>query len=290
MSSVGRPHMAQPTPAAVTELRLSDRYFRAVTCQEGAFVLIRRMSEDVFLRMWAESDAPVYEPAESDEVQLIDAAKASSPEAWAKIYVSNYRPVYRYIRARIFDDQTAQDLTASVFVEAITSIRSYSYRGRPLLAWLCRLARNIVADHRARLARERASGEKRVVGIPQAIVRGLASRFRRDDGDIDSVSVALVAQPHTEPSTVAERLDLRDAIKSLTRDQREVIILRYHVGLSTHEISRVMGRAPSAVYSLAARALLTLKRRLGDEALAEERRIPTRQTDSQGTDRTVGWE
>jgi RNA polymerase sigma-70 factor (ECF subfamily) len=248
------------------------------------------MREDVFLRIRPESDAPVYEPAESDEAQLIDAAKASSSEAWAKIYAGNYRPVYRYIRARIFDDETAEDLAASVFVEAMTSIRSYSYRGRPLLAWLYRLARNIVADHRARLARERANGEKRVAGIPRAIVRGLASRLRRDDGDIDSVNVALVAQSQTDPSTVAERLDLRDAIKSLTRDQREVIILRYHVGLSTHEIARVMGRAPSAVYSLAARALITLKRRLGDETAAEERRIPTRQTDSQGADRTGGWE
>ena len=282
--------MAQRTPVAVTELRLSDPYFRAVTCQEGAGVLIRRMREDVFLRIRAESDAPAHESAESDEAQLIDAAKASSSEAWASIYTSNYRPVYRYIRARVFDDETAEDLAASVFMEAMKSIRGYSYRGRPLLAWLYRLARNIVADHRARLARERASEEKRVVGIPRAIVRGLASRFRRDDGDIDSVNIALVAQSQTDPSTVADSLDLRDAIKSLTRDQREVIILRYHVGLSTHEIARVMGRAPSAVYSLAARALITLKRRLGDEMPAEERRIPTRQTDSLGTDRTGGWE
>ena len=69
--------MAQPTAAAVTALGLSARYLRAVTCQEGAGVLIRRMREDVFLRIRPESDAPVYEPAESDEAQLIDAAKAS---------------------------------------------------------------------------------------------------------------------------------------------------------------------------------------------------------------------
>jgi RNA polymerase sigma-70 factor (ECF subfamily) len=248
------------------------------------------MSEDVFFQMRAESDAPMCEPAESDEAQLIDAAKASSSEAWARIYTSNYRRIYRYMRARIFDDDTAQDLAALVFVEAMTSIRSYSYRGRPLLAWLYRIARNIVADHCARQARERVSGEKRVVGIPGAIVRGLASRLRGDDGDIDSVNVALAAQSQADPATAAETLDLRDAINSLTRDQREVIILRYHVGLSTHEIASVMDRAPSAVYSLAARALITLRRRLGDETPAKARRIPARQPDSQAADRTGGWE
>src|SRR3989337_991226 len=108
---------------------------------------MRGMREDVFLRIRAESDAPVYEPAESDEAQLIDAAKASSSEAWAKIYISNYRPVYRYIRARIFDDETAQDLAASVFVEVLTSIRSYSYGGRPLLAWLYRLPGEILGGY-----------------------------------------------------------------------------------------------------------------------------------------------
>ena len=96
MSSVGRAHLAERSPAAVTDIRFSAGYFRAVTCQEGASVLIRRMGEDVFLRIRPESDAPAYDPAQSDEAQLIDAAKASSSEAWAKIYVSNYRPVYRY--------------------------------------------------------------------------------------------------------------------------------------------------------------------------------------------------
>ena len=290
MSPVGRAHMAEPSPAALTDIRFSASYFRAVTCQEGASVLIRRMGEDVFLRIRPESDAPAYDPAQSDEAQLIDAAKASSSEAWTRIYISNYRPVYRYIRARVFDDETAEDLAASVFMEAMKSIRGYSYRGRPLLAWLYRLARNIVADHRARLMRERSGGRKRVLGSPSAIVRRLASRFRRDDGDIDGVNVALVDQSQSDPSTLAELLDLRDAIKSLTRDQREVIILRYHVGLSTHEIARVMGRAPSAVYSLAARALLTLRQHLRDEVPAEQRRISTSQTDNQSIDSTGGWE
>ena len=61
-----------------------------------------------------------------------------------------------------------------------------------------------------------------------------------------------------------ESLDLRDALASLTRDQREAILLRYVVGLSAREAGAVLGRPEGAVYSLQSRALAALRRHLAE--------------------------
>jgi DNA-directed RNA polymerase specialized sigma24 family protein len=53
---------------------------------------------------------------------LVDRAKGRSAEAWTAIYEAHYRPIYRYVRARLFDDEVAADVTSSVFVEAIGSM------------------------------------------------------------------------------------------------------------------------------------------------------------------------
>lgn len=61
---------------------------------------------------------------------------------------------------------------------------------------------------------------------------------------------------------LVERLDLQQALGVLPESQREVIVLRHMVGLSTPEIAQTMGKSATAVYSLEARALLSLRRLL----------------------------
>jgi RNA polymerase sigma factor (sigma-70 family) len=56
--------------------------------------------------------------------------------------------------------------------------------------------------------------------------------------------------------------DLGPALERLTRQQLEVLTLRYLVGLSTGEIAELMGKQPPAVHSLEARALARIRRAL----------------------------
>src|SRR5207245_8881546 len=62
-----------------------------------------------------------------------------------------YRPIYRYINARVFEREVTEDLTSSVFLGAIKGIDSYQYRGQPMLAWFYRIARNVVSSHQRKL-------------------------------------------------------------------------------------------------------------------------------------------
>lgn len=53
---------------------------------------------------------------------------------------------------------------------------------------------------------------------------------------------------------VADRVAVAEALQQLTRQQREAVVLRHFLGLSTHEAANVLGSTPGAVRGLTHRA------------------------------------
>lgn len=173
-------------------------------------------------------------PNENSDAELVRLAKGNSREAWETIYRAHYPALYRYVRARVDDRGVAEDLTAEVFLEAVRGIGSYEQRGRPLLAWLFAIARNLVNYHyRASARRPRLA-------------------FIRRNSD----------EAGADRAPGVERLDLARSLAMLPEGQREVIILRHYVGLTTPEIARLLGKHERAVYSLQARGIKALRRML----------------------------
>jgi RNA polymerase sigma-70 factor (ECF subfamily) len=189
-----------------------------------------------------------------DEAVLAERARARDPEAWTAIYERHYQPIFRYVHARVFDRETSLDLTSAVFVSAINGITGYRYTGRPILAWLYRIARNTVADHQ-----RRALGRRGIDKVG-ASLRAVADVFRGHETGIS------VEPASSVPDEMAERLDLHRAVAQLPESQREVLILRFLVGLSTDEIADLIGKEKAAVYSLHARAITSLRQSLGGSA------------------------
>jgi RNA polymerase sigma-70 factor (ECF subfamily) len=68
----------------------------------------------------------------------------------------------------------------------------------------------------------------------------------------------LVAVPHDATSQAETRVDVRRALATLSRRQREATVLRYYVGLEVTEIARVMGSPEGTIKSLLARARASL--------------------------------
>jgi len=197
------------------------------------------------------TDADLKSSPGRDEADLVWRAKRLDRTAWAEIYSAHERFIYRYVRARVFEEAVAEDLTSAVFLAALQSIGSYRDRGRPLLAWLYRLARNTVADHQRKLVGPRGMREWLSWGRPS-----------QDGEQVQEPREA--ATSAGDPAEGIERLDLRQAIALLPERQREVVILRHFVGLSTPEIAAAIGKQPAAVYSLEARALASLRATLTD--------------------------
>lgn len=173
------------------------------------------------------------------EEELIRLARTRSPEAWAQIYEMNHPKLFRYVLARVGHQQIAEDLTATVFVEALKGIDSYVSRGRPLLAWLYTIARNVVNYHHRSIFRRRTRHHS-------------SERLLSDAGD----------NAINDPALLVEGWDLHEAINRLSSGQREVIILRYFVGLTTPEVAKLVGKHERAVYSLYTRAIKALQRHL----------------------------
>lgn len=191
------------------------------------------------------------------QAELVQRLRQRSPEAWTEAYNDCYRPIYRYVRARVFDEAAAGDIASAVFIEAIASIGSYTYRGRPLLAWLYRIARNLVATHQRKALRSRNGAAPSTTIAPHPFAARRWGR-RRDGGDPMQSLAADGAGG--DPAAIVDHLDLRRAISLLPETQREVLTLRYLVGLNTPEIAAIMGRQPVAIYSLQARALVALRK------------------------------
>ena len=63
-----------------------------------------------------------------------------------------------------------------------------------------------------------------------------------------------------------DRREVLAALARLPRRRREVLVLRYYLGLSEAEIAAVLGISPGTVKSTAARGLAALARDLGEQS------------------------
>src|SRR5207245_2090860 len=70
------------------------------------------------------------------------------------LFRAHHAEIVRYLAGRLGSRQEAADLAGDVFVEAVRSTARLRWRGRPVLAWLYRVASNMAADRVKQRARE----------------------------------------------------------------------------------------------------------------------------------------
>ncbi len=175
------------------------------------------------------------------EEQLIERAKHDA-DAFGVLYERYVDRIYSYIVYRVGDVREAEDLTARVFFRALARIRDYHQRGIPFIAWLYRIAHNLVANW------YRDNSRRRDVRLDEAL---------------------MVVEKSAGPEHVAERNDearaLLEVIRTLPDERQQVLILKYVEGLSNAEIAQVMGRSEGAIKSLYHRTLLELRQAMPKE-------------------------
>jgi RNA polymerase sigma-70 factor (ECF subfamily) len=170
-----------------------------------------------------------------DEILLIQRAKQGDRAAFAEIYDRHQSAIYRYIFYQVSDVATAEDLTSEVFVRLVEKIDRFTYQGRPLLAWLYTIARNLVMDH------HRRAGKSQLLSLDEQLVAD-----------------AIAPEEATERRLTQDRLTA--AIAHLTEDQRQVILLKFVEGLGNETTAQALGKTVGSVKSLQHRALAALRR------------------------------
>jgi len=180
----------------------------------------------------------------NDEARLIERAKQGDQSAFAEIFIRHHDAVYTYLLYRVNDIEVAEDLAGEVFLRLVTRIDRFTYRGRPILAWLYTVARNLLIDHHRKQA--------------QASVSELEDQWVSSD---------------PSPPDVAERRLTRDcltrSLKHLTDEQQRVILHKLIEGRSNAEVASLLGKTEGAVKSLQHRALSSLRRAVAKEQCYE---------------------
>ena len=78
--------------------------------------------------------------AQLQEEHLIIEAAKEDPNHFAPLYDKYYKQIFGYLYQRMEDKDTAFDLTAQVFLKALTNIGRYEFKGVPFASWLYRIA------------------------------------------------------------------------------------------------------------------------------------------------------
>lgn len=137
-------------------------------------------------------------------------------------------------------------------------------------------AEDIVQDVFARLHARQASSEIEGDPLPYvraAVLNGCRSQLRRRMvaqrfAGRRGWTHEQVAQESAEQALLRaeERVQIMAALAALPFRRREVLVLRYYLGLSEAEIAHVLGISPGTVKSTAARGLAALARELGEQS------------------------
>jgi len=173
---------------------------------------------------------------EQDETDLAKQALHDG-EAFAELYRRNLTRIYRYHMAHAGNTKDAEDLTSQTFMAALEGIRSFRGSGS-FAAWILGIA------SRKRLMFFRSNGSKSEVPL---------------DAALHHPSPGI---PTDQAAAYQLRLEsISRALRQISPDRAEALILTYFSGLSHAEAGRVLNKSEAAVKMLVSRGLQDLRER-----------------------------
>ncbi len=180
-------------------------------------------------------------PLEEASLQkLVAQAQSGDTEAFGRVYDHFFLPIYRYTAFRA-PAEIVEDLVSDIFVKAWEKLHQYKVqKGVPFGAWLFRIARHTVID----AYRTQRSFEE----VPE------------DLADPDRLN-------HADARVQGQDLlrAMRQALTSLPKRYREILLLCYVAELPHHEVARVLRMTEGGVRILKFRALRKLEAALPPE-------------------------
>jgi RNA polymerase sigma-70 factor (ECF subfamily) len=179
---------------------------------------------------------------DTSDVDLVKRAQGGQVEAVGELYDRHYTRIFRYLWSRVRDPHLAEDLTGEVFARMVRDLPGYRPRGVPFQAWLYRIAHNLAVDH------QRMAGRH-----PQVSLDAAAGMSAEGQDPVDRV----------ERQLTVERVE--KALNALAPNLREVVVLRFLVGLSLKEAAAALDKTVAAVKSLQHRGLVALRVALDEE-------------------------
>lgn len=156
--------------------------------------------------------------------------------ALTKVHDRYYPDVYRYVRYRLGDEQTSEDITSEVFMRLLDALHRKGGPNKDIRSWLIGTASNLVNDH-------------------------LRRQYRRKIESLsDDDRTPMPGSPEESFEISVLNFQLQQAIQKLTPAQQEVLALRFASEYSLEQTAVEMEKTINAVKALQFRAVEALKR------------------------------
>jgi RNA polymerase sigma-70 factor (ECF subfamily) len=177
-------------------------------------------------------EAPRLRAREVDPDVALVAAAREDPRMFLALYDRYFDRVLGYVRLRVRDAGTCEDVTSTVFTTALAQLGRFRGDGS-FAGWLFQIARNAVRDV------HRRSGLAPLPPEPACSEPDLEEQF---------LARERIAQLHAVVSLLAP-------------EQQHLLAMRYGAGLAFDEIGAIVGANPGTVRVRMHRILEAIRRR-----------------------------
>ena len=176
--------------------------------------------------------------------QLVSLYQTGNEEAFEVLLHRHKSKLYTAIYLIVKDRYTAEDLLQETFVKAINTIRTgrYNEEGK-FLPWISRIAHNLAIDHFRKNKR-----------YPEIVL---------EDGSRVFNSIEFAEESMEDKQVFRDtRTKLRDYIKELPTEQKQVLIMRHYLQMSFQEIAERTGVSINTALGRMRYALINLRKKM----------------------------
>ena len=220
--------------------------------------LLRTAEESADREPWrAEAaPAPAMDAAKAAEIdalhRLVYACMRGDGAAWQQLVVSQHRRVYGICYRFTGSPTDAEDLTQDVFLKVYRNLTGFDPAKGAFTTWLTTLTRNLLVDHFRRTRQDRATDSLD------------ASSHEGEDGPTMADRLADSRPNQMQQVAQAElRVRIQHALKQLSPELREAVILRDLQDMDYKEIAAVLKVPEGTVKSRISRGRAEMARMLG---------------------------
>ncbi|MGB9722152.1 MAG: RNA polymerase sigma factor [bacterium] len=162
-------------------------------------------------------------------IKNLEKAKNGDEKALNELCKELYKRIFRYLYYRVRSEADCEDLTSEVMIKMVKGLDQQ--KGN-FLAWVYQIASNALIDY---YRRNKSKLEMSYEALPQEL-------------SVDE-----------SPKEILRADKLKEAIANLTKEQAEVITLKFIQEYDNSEIARIMGKSVGAIKVLQYRALKSLR-------------------------------
>jgi RNA polymerase sigma factor (sigma-70 family) len=202
--------------------------------------------------------------------QLVALYQTGNEEAFDMLLLRHKSRIYTAIYMIVKDRYEAEDLLQDTFIKAVNTIKGgrYNEEGK-FLPWISRIAHNLAIDRFRRNKR-----------YPEVVL---------EDGSRVFDSMQFSEESFESKQLLRDtRSRIRDLIKELPAEQKEVLIMRHYLEMSFQEIADRTGVSINTALGRMRYALINLRKKMNKNNIAYDKDLYPKRSDQVSIPRDLG--